>query len=275
MKRSLIFCAIALVAVAANSVSAAVDVQLNLRYTNPADEAAGGTWDLLVKSNGTGVAGLTVLVDNVTNAAAAGSAAYGVFQTQLLGTIAEIVTGHDAAGLTGGASDIGLGAGTTGAVADDLFPGNSPIWDNSALLASGDFGAIRPSFVASSGTQVEGVNELSGATAVATTFGTQSVRGDGVATDGLLPGDANRDGAVDGTDLTILGGNWLGVAGWDGGDFNSSLGVDGTDLTILGGNWLSSAVPPAVGAVTAVPEPTSVVLLCAGILALAGARRRS
>ncbi len=277
MKRSLIFCAIALVAVAANSALAAVNVQLNLRYDNPADEAAGGTWDLLVLSDGGGIAGVSVLVDNVTGAAAAGTTGYGVFETQIVGTVAEIVAGHDDAGLAGGASDIGLGVGTTGAVADDLFAGNSPTWDNSALIASGAFGATRPSFLATSGSLAAGANELSGGAAVATTMGTMSVRGDGVATDGLLGGDRDRNGSVSlGLDIVPMLGNLGNPGGWDDGDFDGSGDVSlGLDIVPILGNLGLSATPPAVSAaVSSVPEPTSLVLAGSIALAVVGMRRR-
>lgn len=60
----------------------------------------------------------------------------------------------------------------------------------------------------------------------------------------LLPGDANRDCKVDGSDVTIVGNNWqYGVgdpdpdATWDMGDFNGDGMVDGSDVTILANNW--------------------------------------
>ena len=272
MKRSLIFCAIALVAVAANTASAAVDVQLNLWYTNPADEAGGGTWDLLVLSDGGGVAGVSVLIDGVSGAGADGTTGFNVFKTQPIGSVAEIVAGFD---LVSPATDVGLGAGTTGAVADDLFPGNSPTWDNSALIASGTFGATRPSFVASAGTQNEGVNEFSGTDAVATTFGTQSVRGDGVDTDGLLAGDRDRNGTVSlGLDIVPMLGNLGNAGGWAEGDFDADGSVSlGLDVVPVLGNLGLSSTPPAVSGVGAVPEPTSLIL-CSMALALAGMRRR-
>ena len=59
-----------------------------------------------------------------------------------------------------------------------------------------------------------------------------------------IAGDANGDGKVDGSDVTILAGNWqYGVdmeepdATWEMGDFNGDGVVDGSDVTILAGNW--------------------------------------
>ena len=149
-KRAL--CAIALVAIfspgadAGLEVEPLVNVQLNLRYDDPADESAGGTWELLAGSTAGGIAGLVALIDNINNdATAAGSTGFELFLSQQVVTVVEIVTGSILQPpLT---TDVGTGFGRTGNVEDDLFPGNSPvIWTNNALLASGSFGGIRPSF---------------------------------------------------------------------------------------------------------------------------------
>ena len=58
-----------------------------------------------------------------------------------------------------------------------------------------------------------------------------------------ISGDANCDGRVDGSDVTILASNWqAGVtsesnATWGMGDFNGDGKVDGSDVSILAGNW--------------------------------------
>ena len=81
-------------------------------------------------------------------------------------------------------------------------------------------------------------------------------------------GDANKDGKVDGSDVTILAGNWQrGVTGsadatWDMGDFNGDGKVDGSDVTILAGNWQYGVTAAAA----AVPEPSMIIML----LAMAG-----
>jgi len=92
-------------------------------------------------------------------------------------------------------------------------------------------------------------------------------------------GDSNGDGAVDFTDLTILGSNYLhGVtnAASDG-DFNGDGQVDFSDLTLLGSNYGHSFGGPQVlpqnATLSAVPEPTSLVLLSVAPLMLMRRRR--
>lgn len=272
MKRSLIFCAIALVAVTAHTASAVVNVQLNLRYTDPNNEAAGGTWELLAGSDAGGIAGIVALVDNINNdALAAGSTGFDVFESQQVNTVVEVVTGSD---LDTPATDVGLGAGTTGNVADDLFPGNSPaIWANNALLASGTFAGTRPAFLTNSGTLDAGANEFSGSNAVAATVGVWSVRGDSVATDGLVPGDFDRNGNVDlfGDVLTALGNVGVGTT-WDEGDIDSSGSISLFDDVLPALNQVGNGTtPPAIGAV---PEPTTIVLLSLASAGLLAVRRK-
>ena len=68
----------------------------------------------------------------------------------------------------------------------------------------------------------------------------------------LLVGDANCDGKVDGSDVTILAGNWqAGVTGepnatWYMGDFNGDGKVDGSDVTILAANWQAGVTSAVV-----------------------------
>ena len=92
----------------------------------------------------------------------------------------------------------------------------------------------------------------------------------------FMPGDANLDGKVDGSDVTILAGNWQkGVddglsASWGEGDFNGDGKVDGSDVTILAGNWQAGVTAVAAS----VPEPSMIVLLLAAISGLCVIRRR-
>ena len=87
-----------------------------------------------------------------------------------------------------------------------------------------------------------------------------------------IPGDANRDGKVDGSDVTILAGNWqvLTNATWDMGDFNGDGKVDGSDVTILAGNWQYGVTTNAAS----VPEPSSITLLLAGVISCLAFNRK-
>ena len=86
-----------------------------------------------------------------------------------------------------------------------------------------------------------------------------------------VAGDANGDGVVDGSDVTILAANWQkGVddgltATWAEGDFNGDGKVDGSDVTILAGNWQYGVGTAA----SAVPEPSTIVLILLGLASLA------
>ena len=81
----------------------------------------------------------------------------------------------------------------------------------------------------------------------------------------MIPGDANGDGKVDGSDVTILASNWQAGVGnpdpdtitWAMGDFNGDGQVGGSDVTILAGNWQYGVEITA----TSVPEPSILVLL--------------
>ena len=91
-----------------------------------------------------------------------------------------------------------------------------------------------------------------------------------------IPGDANNDQKVDGSDVTILAGNWQkGVsdgqtANWEDGDFNGDGKVDGSDVTILAGNWQYGVTAAA----TSVPEPSMILLILGGLLSTLLIRRK-
>lgn len=288
MKRGLVLslCAAAVVAMTSPAL-AVVDAQLNLRYTDPNSPGLGGTWDLLVQSDGVnGLAGIDFQINggsaadlgvtgidtgSVTANAAVFDNTNSVFRFRPEGSGIEIVAGDDlvAANLV---LNVGKGAGTPGNVADDdLFLNTASAgWNNSALIASGVFGGTRPVLV------VEGANEFdAGNAAVAATNGVISVRGDNAISGEILPGDADRNGTVNLDDLTILGTFFNQAATWDQGDFNSSPNADLDDLTILGTFFNQSVAPPAAGAsIGAVPEPSSLALLALGVCSLA-IRKRS
>lgn len=94
----------------------------------------------------------------------------------------------------------------------------------------------------------------------------------GIGVTPSIPGDANGDRKVDGSDVTILAGNWQAGVGstgpstvtWAMGDFNGDGKVDGSDVTILAGNWQYG-----VTSVASVPEPSTILLLISVIVSLA------
>jgi len=84
----------------------------------------------------------------------------------------------------------------------------------------------------------------------------------GVTTIARLPGDANGDGQVDGTDASMLAAHWLQSEGaaWMDGDFNGDGAVDDLDASILAAHWRWT------GQATRVPEPPTLALLAALLL---------
>jgi autotransporter-associated beta strand protein len=100
-----------------------------------------------------------------------------------------------------------------------------------------------------------------------------------------LLGDANLDGAVNGSDFAILATNFnKAVSGWDQGDFNYDGAANGSDFASLAGNFNKGSSQAAVDAfasdtgsslIASVPEPASLGLLLLGTTGLLGRRRRS
>jgi hypothetical protein len=72
-----------------------------------------------------------------------------------------------------------------------------------------------------------------------------------------LPGDANLDGQVNGSDFALLAGNF-GRTGrdWYAGDFNFDRNVDGSDFALLASNFGRSHTGGVGGAALA-PEPSA------------------
>lgn len=82
------------------------------------------------------------------------------------------------------------------------------------------------------------------------------------------PGDANKDGCVDGLDYIVWSNNYRTGTTWEEGDFTGDTIVDGLDYVVWSNNYDPGCIPPGV-----VPEPAAVSLLAIGTLALL--KRRS
>jgi hypothetical protein len=97
---------------------------------------------------------------------------------------------------------------------------------------------------------------------------------------GVIPGDANADGKIDGADLAIWQQNYdpLGLnaenASWATGDWNADRKVDGGDLALWQQNYDPLGTSGIPQASAEVPEPTTLVLLALGALSLARDRGR-
>jgi autotransporter-associated beta strand protein len=103
-------------------------------------------------------------------------------------------------------------------------------------------------------------------------------------------GDANLDGAVDGSDYTLIDNGFnVHLTGWYNGDFNYDGVVDGSDYTLIDNAFntqgaslaaviaSTSAIATAQIAgsgISAVPEPTTLGLLGIGAIGLLGRRNR-
>ena len=105
-----------------------------------------------------------------------------------------------------------------------------------------------------------------------------------------LLGDANLDGAVNGSDFAILATNFnKAVSGWDPGDFNYDGAANGSDFASLAANFNKGASQSDVtqaeetalttfaannSLLASVPEPTSFGLLTLTAVSVMARRRR-
>ncbi len=92
-----------------------------------------------------------------------------------------------------------------------------------------------------------------------------------VSVSGLLDGDANRNGVVDGLDFLTWQQNAGGSGDWSDGDFNGDGLVNAADLGLWENEYGNSSFATAA---STVPEPTSGLLVLWGLTWTASRRRR-
>ncbi|MBN1589057.1 MAG: autotransporter-associated beta strand repeat-containing protein [Pirellulales bacterium] len=91
-----------------------------------------------------------------------------------------------------------------------------------------------------------------------------------------IPGDADNSGYVDETDALALATHWGAngtEVGWSDGDFDGDHVVGPKDASIMAAHWNYGTPPPAEA--SAMPEPSTLAVLLAGLASLAFFRRRS
>lgn len=284
--------------------AAAIDVSLNVLYTDPLDANSGGTWQVVAKSDGSGIAGLSLLLTNISTATVeaprgrvnvSDPAGFSVFVNTPQPTYNNIILGQQlfaagelSPGQTQGAF-YGVGTiegGTPSSIGPsynnlhDLqgvpwatgdAPFNNPLWSTAAKFASGTFAAgVTPGFFLGEGLATKGNTFTSVGTSA--NFGTISalmIANTIVRTNLLANGDYNRNGVVDAADYVVyrntFGDTGVGLAA----DGNGNNVIDPGDYDFWRARF--GNVVPGVGSGTGstlsvVPEPATVYLLFFGLI---------
>ena len=114
------------------------------------------------------------------------------------------------------------------------------------------------------------------------TFGNVVVDGNSILIAPELLGDANADGTVDLTDLSVVLNNFGQATGaWTSGNFDNAATIDLTDLSFVLNNFgqnfananASAATVQQTASAGAAPEPASIAVLVLGVIGLCGRRR--
>jgi fibronectin-binding autotransporter adhesin len=271
-----------------------------------------GTWTL---SGTNGYTGGTIV--NSGNLIFSGGASFpAVTSLAVNGGVAQIAahTGGPSNVVALTASSLTL-AGTTGA-----WTGLVDLTNNDLIVRGGSLSTItdqiRSAFAGGTWTGAAGItsstaasdsthltavgvelNDNGGSAIVGSLDGASTIDGD-VLIKYTYYGDANLDGAVDGSDYTLIDAGFNSqtsaspASGWQNGDFNYDGKIDGSDYTLIDNafNTQSSSLgtnPAALvasstsqiagqiaGATSAVPEPATLGLITIGAIGLLGRRRR-
>jgi hypothetical protein len=177
-------------------------------------------------------------------------------------------------GYEAGLSDTGPGDGTYGDLPAYLHVGRDTAYDIGSFrvktTGAGTFTLTNPTgthdLACISGN--DGSSDLMGmGSGASDTWVAQNFASDSVVfvSQALAPGDANADGAVDIADLSVVLTNYdkTGVS-WSQGDFDANGAVDIQDLSKV----LSNYDKTFTAGITAVPEPSTLVLTALGFAAL-------
>ncbi len=156
--------------------------------------------------------------------------------------------------------------------------------DATGLIASGynggDFlgaGIVTTQSGATGGNTLTSVGAASNSDLGLATFGGTSVGASDTLVAYTYAGDANLDGVINGDDYFQIDSSFPAAGhGWFNGDFNYDGVINGDDYFLIDSNF-SAQGPPiptggGIGSVSAVPEPTSSLILVAA-LALCGSKR--
>jgi hypothetical protein len=288
------------------AMSQTLDLSLNVIYSNPANPNSGGTWQLAAKSSNFGIAYVEALLRNVIplsidQAAPAGivngddPAGFNEFLVASNVGYTQLFIGQSALNPSGGPQEgafYGVGTLANGAPGDigptyssltsltgvpwatgDVFA--DPAWNTAAILATGAFAQnVTPGFFQAEGAVSHGSVFTSLGTA--TTFGgatlVDPVTSAVVRTNFINNADYNHNGIVDAADYTVWR-DTLGSTTILDADGNSNNVIDQGDYVVWKTNF---GTMPGAGSglgASAVPEPTTSILLASVLACVVAARR--
>lgn len=260
MKRGLVLslCALAVAASATIAQAQTIDLSLNLRYTNPANPAAGGIWYLTGKTSGgatnMGIASVSAWLENVSttvfhgSGVATGNGYPAVTQATIknvgdadnannpfagtFGSAVNVLYGQDTTTVAGIQGGIGQGSGASNVATDPL---RNTAFNNYSVLLSGTFAGggnagnqfNRPRFAPLETGTITGGSVLASTTvantpSIAATIGAANLK-------------------VRGDSLFSFGLNTPPTAGLRPGDANRDGAVGPADFALIGTNWNPSA----------------------------------